>query len=150
MTRDDVVAAARRWIGTPYKHQASVRGVGCDCIGLVRGVWRELYGAQPETGPEDYSRFWAEEKGHELLMHYADKYLVKRDHEPLRHGGEFAHGDVILMRMMRNGPAKHAAITTRDGTMIHAYSTVPFVLESPSTPDWCFKIAAAYSFPGVG
>ena len=29
-----------RWIGTPYRHQASLKGVGCDCLGLVRGVWR--------------------------------------------------------------------------------------------------------------
>ena len=46
------------WIGTPYRHQASLKGVGCDCLGLVRGVWRAVIGAEPEprrlmrrTGP---------------------------------------------------------------------------------------------------
>ena len=39
-----VIAAARGWLGTPYHDQASVKGVGCDCLGLVRGVWRDLYG----------------------------------------------------------------------------------------------------------
>ena len=33
-----VIAAARGWIGTPYLHQASLKGVGTDCLGLVRGV----------------------------------------------------------------------------------------------------------------
>ena len=39
------LAEARRWIGTPYQHQASVLGAGCDCLGVLRGVWRG--GAMP-------------------------------------------------------------------------------------------------------
>ncbi|MGA8997361.1 MAG: peptidase P60, partial [Pseudolabrys sp.] len=42
--RKDIVAETRRWIGTPYRHQASLIGVGCDCLGLVRGVWRAVVG----------------------------------------------------------------------------------------------------------
>ena len=42
LTRAAIVAEARAWIGTRYRHQASVKGVGCDCLGLVRGVWRAL------------------------------------------------------------------------------------------------------------
>src|SRR5688572_25297534 len=57
--RDQIVAAARDWIGTPYRHQASLKGVGCDCLGLVRGVWREHYGAEPEA-PPPYRADWAE------------------------------------------------------------------------------------------
>ena len=38
--------AARAWLGTPYRHQASVKGVGADCLGLVRGLWREVAGAE--------------------------------------------------------------------------------------------------------
>ena len=33
-----VVIEARRWIGTPFVHGARLRGVGCDCIGLVFGA----------------------------------------------------------------------------------------------------------------
>ena len=46
-----VVAAARQFLGTPYRHQASIVGVGCDCLGLLRGVWRVLYGGEPEAMP---------------------------------------------------------------------------------------------------
>ena len=33
---DAIVVEARAWIGTPYLHQASLKGVGCDCLGLLR------------------------------------------------------------------------------------------------------------------
>ena len=56
---DRIVAEARAWIGTPYRHQASRKGVGCDCLGLVRGIWRGLLGPEPETAPP-YSASWAE------------------------------------------------------------------------------------------
>src|SRR5690606_4769974 len=43
-----IVAEALEWVGTPYRHQASLKGVACDCLGLVRGVWRSIYGLEPE------------------------------------------------------------------------------------------------------
>ena len=62
MARPEVVTAARGWIGTPYVHQASVRGAGCDCLGLLRGVWRELIGPEPEVVPP-YTMDWSEPQG---------------------------------------------------------------------------------------
>ena len=64
--RSDVVAIARAWIGTPYRHQASLKGVGCDCLGLLRGLWRERNGEEPEAAPP-YSPDWAEASGSETL-----------------------------------------------------------------------------------
>lgn len=58
-TRSAIVTEARTWIGTPYQHQASLKGVGCDCLGLVRGVWRELIGEEPERA-SPYAPGWAE------------------------------------------------------------------------------------------
>ena len=55
ITRSQIVAPRAGWIGTPYRHQAWLKGVGCDCLGLVRGVWRELFGGEPEPLPA-YSR----------------------------------------------------------------------------------------------
>ena len=56
LARSAIIAEARAWIGTPYRHQASLKGVGCDCLGLVRGVWRALHGAEPEATPRLYAR----------------------------------------------------------------------------------------------
>ncbi len=72
-----VVAAARAWIGTPYHHQASVRGVGADCLGLVRGVYREVMGRDPEVAPA-YSRDWGETDGLETLLNAAGRHLARR------------------------------------------------------------------------
>jgi len=40
--RCSIIAEARSWIGTPYHHQAALKGVGYDCLGFVRGVWRAI------------------------------------------------------------------------------------------------------------
>ena len=58
-SRAAIVFEARNWIGTPYRHQASLKGIGCDCLGLVRGVWRNCIGAEPEA-PPPYAPDWAE------------------------------------------------------------------------------------------
>ena len=72
-----VVAAARRWIGTPYVHQASARGAGADCLGLIRGVWREVYGREPEAVPA-YTPDWSEPAREEALWAAALRHLVAR------------------------------------------------------------------------
>ena len=73
------VAAARRWIGTPYRHQGSCRGAGCDCLGLVRGVWRAVLGDEPEAVPA-YTPDWAEtaaEPGADALLLAARRYFIE-------------------------------------------------------------------------
>lgn len=148
ISRDAIVAEARSWIGTPYRHQASKRHVGVDCIGLVRGVWRALVGDEPEKAP-NYSPLWAEEKSDELLLNTFRKHLVEKDAKAVRVGDEpFGHGDVVVMRMHPRGPAKHAAITTQDGTFIHAYAGNACI-ESPVPDEWRQKIVARFDFPGV-
>ena len=54
ISRHAILTEARSWIGTPYQHQASAKGAGCDCLGLVRGVWRALWGDEPEIAPPPY------------------------------------------------------------------------------------------------
>jgi NlpC/P60 family putative phage cell wall peptidase len=137
-----VVVAARGWIGTPYLHQASVRGAGTDCLGLLRGVWREVHGAEPAAIPP-YSRDWSEAGAREELMAAADRWLRRKDIF------DAAIGDVLLFRMRAGAVAKHVGIAGRigaDATFIHAYSGHG-VLESALTEPWQRKIAARYSFP---
>jgi NlpC/P60 family putative phage cell wall peptidase len=71
-----VVAKAREWIGTPYHHQASVKGAGCDCLGLVRGVYREVTGQEPET-PPPYSPDWGDATGEETMIEAAGRHLAR-------------------------------------------------------------------------
>ena len=103
METSAIVAIARSWIGTPYAHQGSVKGAGCDCLGLLRGVWRELHGEDAET-PPPYSPDWAEATGEETLYRAMKRHLSEIDPRDL------APGDVALFRMMPRGPAKHCGI----------------------------------------
>lgn len=110
----DIVDLARGWIGTPYQHQASLKGAGCDCLGLLRGVWREMHGGEPEAVPP-YTPDWAEARGEETLHDACARHLTPVD--------RLAPGVVALFRMARGGPARHCGIVgAQDGrlTLIHA------------------------------
>ena len=139
-----VVAEARRWIGTPYQHQASVCGAGTDCLGLLRGVWRALLGAEPEVAPP-YTLDWSEAGGDEALWRAALRHLLPK---PM---ADFAAGDVLLFRMRDGGVAKHLGIAACAGplapqTFIHAYSGHG-VVESPLSVPWARRIVARFEFP---
>ena len=137
-----VVAAARAWIGTPYRHQASARGAGCDCLGLVRGVWRELHGAEPVEIPP-YTADWNEPQGDEALWRAAAGLL------PIRGRAHRTRpGDLLLFRMRAGAVAKHLGIAGEVGerpTFLHAYARHG-VVESPLTPPWAARIVARFDF----
>jgi NlpC/P60 family putative phage cell wall peptidase len=136
-----VARAARSWLGTPYHHQASLKGVGTDCLGLVRGVWRELYGFEAEA-PPPYSPDWAEARGSETMLAAAARHL-----EP-RRAGEPEIGDVLIFRLRHGAMAKHAAILTEPDRMIHAMEGAP-VSETHFSPWWRRRLAGVFSFPNL-
>ena len=135
---DIVIAAARLWLGTPYVHQASLLGAGCDCLGLARGVWRDLHGPEPVT-PPPYTRDWGEAGGAEVLAETARRFLLEI---PIAAAGP---GALILFRMARNAPAKHCGIRSATG-LIHAYEGAG-VNEEPWSPIWARKAAFAFHYP---
>jgi len=141
-----VADLARGWIGTPYRHQASVRGAGADCLGLLRGVWRERFGAEPEAVPA-YTPDWSEPGGEERLWQAAMRHLRARPA-----GAAPLPGDVLLFRMRAGGVAKHLGVQGRTGpapTLIHAYSGHG-VVESPLSAPWRRRIVARFEFPEEG
>ena len=138
----DIIQEARRWIGTPYVHQSSVFGAGADCLGLLRGVWRALYGEEPEKVPA-YSLDWSEPQGEERLWAAALRHLNPK---PL---DIEASGDVLLFRMRSGSVAKHLGIATLVGAeprFVHAYSRYG-VVESPLSLPWRRRVVARFTFP---
>ena len=111
--RNKVIVEVRQWIGTPYQHQASLKNIGCDCLGLVRGVWRTVYGVEPEATPA-YSPDWAEAARSEQLA------LAARRHMHEINPADFRPADVLIFRWRPHVPAKHLAIVTSPTTMVHA------------------------------
>jgi NlpC/P60 family putative phage cell wall peptidase len=138
--RKAIVNAARRWIGTPYVHQASLKGAGCDCLGLVRGVWREIYGSEPEAAPA-YTPDWGERFGQELMFEACRRHLIEREPDVV-----LQPGDVILFRWRPNLPAKHCAIVTGKNRIVHSLQNHT-VQEVDIPRSWRRKIAAHFSFP---
>jgi NlpC/P60 family putative phage cell wall peptidase len=136
-----IVAEARSWIGTPYHHQASVKGVGCDCLGLVRGVWRALYGNEPEA-PPPYSRDWAEAHRRETLAEAAARHMQPVDI------ARVAPGDLLLFALNDRAVAKHCAILTEGERMLHSYEAHP-VAEVTLSPWWRRRIRFAFAFPDI-
>ena len=134
-----VISAARLWLGTPYVHQASVLGAGCDCLGLARGVWRDLHGPEPVKSPP-YTRDWGEVGGVEMLAEAARRFLVEI---PIAAAGP---GALILFRMARGAPAKHCGVRSETG-LIHAYEGAG-VIEEPWSPVWARRAAFAFLYPG--
>jgi NlpC/P60 family putative phage cell wall peptidase len=137
------VREARGWIGTPYVHQASVRGAGTDCLGLLRGVWRALHGREPEAVPA-YSPDWSEPQREEALWAAAQRHLL-----PVGRGAALAEGQVLLFRMRETAVAKHLGILSRTGAepaFIHAY-VGHGVVESALSRPWARRIAARFDFP---
>lgn len=147
--RPGIVASARLWIGTPYHHQASTLRVGVDCIGLVRGVYRQLYGREPEALPA-YRHDWAEATGEEALIEAARRHLDEI--EPV----DLTAGDIAIFRYRPRSVAKHAGIIASEPdvpanpslTIIHAVERQP-VAEIALTSWWRRRIAAAFRFRGV-
>ncbi|MGP6085590.1 NlpC/P60 family protein [Antarctobacter jejuensis] len=138
----EVVRAARGWLGTPYVHQASTKGSGCDCLGLLRGIWREVIGPEPEAVPA-YSRDWSEPQGDERLWRAALAHLrAKKLTEP-------APGDVLLFRMRDGAVAKHVGLQAEVGpvgSFIHAYDCHG-VIESAFSAPWARRVVARFAFP---
>lgn len=140
-TRTEILAVARGWIGTPYHHQAAVRGAGCDCLGLIRGVYAEVYGIEPEK-PPPYTPEWGEAGTVELMLEAARRHMTE---VPL---ASVQPGDVLIFRLRDGMIAKHAAIVSENDRMIHAQSR-DRVREVSMNAWWRRHAVAAFAFPGL-
>jgi len=130
---------ARSWIGTPYRHQQKLKHMGCDCLGLLIGVFEELTGKETETPPA-YSPSWGEANGLELMLEAAHRYLIPSKGVPL--------GSVLVFRMMPNSVAKHCGILISDNMMVHAHRRKGVVSEN-FEDYWISRVAESFNFPGV-
>ena len=133
-----LITLARDWIGTPYVHQASLKGVGCDCLGLLRGVFRERFGEEPEDIPP-YDPHW-DIGGREVLREGLARHLTAVALSAI------APGDILLFRMVPGAAARHCGILAEDDgrlTLIHARQNKR-VSEEAFSPAWRRKLAYAF------
>lgn len=131
-----VSAQARLWLGTPYHHQARLRGVGVDCAGLIMGVGAEL-------GLLDvHYRNYSPTPHHGTLRKICDSHLLRIEApEP---------GCVLLMGFVV-GPAQeqHLGIYTDAETLVHAYAHAGACVEHRYSSAWRSRTRQLYRYPGV-
>jgi NlpC/P60 family putative phage cell wall peptidase len=137
---DDIVAAAQAWLGTPYRHQAATLGAGCDCLGLLRGVWRRLYGTEPPALPP-YRADWRDLHHAEALLAAAETWLRPTE-APLQ------AGQVVLFRLHRLPLPKHCGIMVSPDRFIHAQERLG-VIETRLVGNWPKRLAAQFDFPPI-
>lgn len=142
MIASAVLREAEGWMGTPYRHGGSLKGVGCDCLGLVRGIWRALYGNEPED-PGAYAPDWAEAGGSDSLIEAANRHMAGKPVEAMR------PGDLLIFRWRPSVAAKHLGILAPENRFIHAYEGHR-VMASALVPQWRRRIAAVFAFPDPG
>ena len=142
VTRAAIVAEALAWLGTPYRHQASLKGVGCDCLGLVRGVWRAVVRRPSRrrcrptrrTGPRPAAARRSPRRGCGISCRW-------RSPRSRRATCSSSAGATNL-------PAKHAAILLAADRFVHAQQGAA-VASAAFTPWWRRRAAYGFAFPGV-
>jgi NlpC/P60 family putative phage cell wall peptidase len=146
-----VVAAALSWLDTPYHHQASKKGVGCDCLGLARGVWREVVGPEP-LDPwggrvPAYTRDVGESSGREVLADAARAIgMIELPVENAVAAKVLPAGALALFRMTPRAIAKHCGILIGGGLMVHSLSRHR-VMRAAYDAIWARRVAYAFLYP---
>ena len=117
MRRAAVLAEAERWIGTPFHHEARVRGAGVDCLMLLAAVYENA----GVVGPVAVPHYPADWHMHRDLERYREGLLAYAREIP----GPPQPGDIALFKFGR--VFSHGAIVTRWPRLIHAYWAIGVV-----------------------
>lgn len=124
-TREDVVTEARTWLGTPYHHQALIKGVGVDCAMLLVGVYAGV-GMIEGVEPRPYPRDWHLHRSEEKYLGWLQS-LSQQVPEP-------GVGDVLVWHFGRT--FSHGGIYIGNGEIIHSYLGLGCILGH--VDDACF------------
>ena len=133
--RADIVAEARRWLGTPFVHQGRQLGVGVDCVGVVFGVAWAL-------GLSDFDyRSYLPRPNTDTMS------ALLREHLTPIAVSEARAGDVL--HFVIAGRPQHVGLLTAPDTLLHAYQHVGRCVEHRLDDKWRARIRGAYQLPGV-
>lgn len=110
--RAAVVAEARTWIGTPYHHAASLKGVGVDCGQMPMAVYHAA-GLVPKIEVDEYSQDWNLHRDEERYLNVVTRFAREVP-------GPTGPGDLVLYQWGRC--YSHGAIIESWPRIIHALS----------------------------
>ena len=135
--RDLVVKEAYSWIGTPYRHQAMLKGVGVDCALILLAVFREA-GLIKDIEMPDYHVQWHLHRGEEKYNKLISQYLKPTtDPKP---------GDVGLFRFGRL--VSHSVIVVDYPLVIHSAAESGVILDNANDGSFRDRLYGFYTFWG--
>lgn len=144
--REAIVAEARAWMGTPFAHQAHLRGIGCDCAGLVGGVAVAL-GLLPADWWERHFAFagYARQPDGRTFLQACREYMTEID------PADAQAGDAVAMRFRRDPQHIGLLVPYAHGGMaiVHALSSVGRVTEHRLDERWLRLVTHAFRLPGI-
>lgn len=99
--RAAIVEEARTWLGTPWHHQARVKGAGVDCGQFIIGAYINA-GLVPHFETGDYPPDWMLHRSEERYLGWIERYLdpvevpLPGDVAAWRYGHCFSHGAIVV------------------------------------------------------
>lgn len=141
--RAAIVAEARTWLETPYRHQAYLKGVSCDCWGLVRGVGEALSIINVD---HRFARFrsYARLPNPKKMGEGLQTFLERID------GPDAGPGDVVWLAWRPEVPMHLGILAEHNGTptLIHAEGVVGKVTELAISPALRELFHSFFRYPG--
>ena len=134
-TRQQVVECARSFLGTPFKHQGRLKGMGIDCAGLIIKVAHEL-----SISSFDFTAYSRDPDSTEMQQ-YLQFHLIEAP------SSQRLAGTIVHMRFV--GEPKHVGILTSPTSIIHAYESIGKCVEHTLDSKWSRRIISAFDYPGV-
>lgn len=145
-TGQDIVTQARSWLGTRFHHQGRVKATqehkgGCDCIGLVIGVLKEL-----DIHGRDGTPLWQyDQTGYGKFPDGQALQQALRKHLHIIPEEQLQPGDIALF-LFEEEP-QHVVIISdyEDGLgMIHCYASARKVVEHRMDTLWQGRLVEGY------
>lgn len=146
MRRAEIVREARRWVGTPYQHQAGLQGVGCDCASLVISVGRAL-NLMPDWTPERFAPYAGYGRAPNPRQM---REAISAFFDPVAEGDQQV-GDIAWIFWARGLPMHMALLGEFEGrqTLIHAYAAADRVVEHGFTTEWLLRVHSWWRYRGL-
>jgi NlpC/P60 family putative phage cell wall peptidase len=141
--RKAIIEEARSWIGTPFRHQCNLKGVGVDCVGLILGVGEKFdFKIEPHLWEPyaNYAKLPNPSKMKRALNQFMKQCFNKE---------EALVGDIMFLEWRHELPMHLAFLSELNGrkTLIHALSEIGKVVEHSYTELWQDRATSAWRYP---
>ena len=141
VTAAQIVDEARTWDGTPFLHQAALKGVGCDCVGLIRGIAVELGLAFDRAAWKAFANYPRLPNPKRMADGLA-AFMVSI--EP----ADLSHGDVVFLEWREELPMHLGVYATDRGraTLVHALAEAGKVCEHGFNHPWPDRLSSCWRY----